>query len=133
MLRAAIQAEFRLGPEHAISRRLHLGTRMCFMTERAADTASWGAPGRSGLKHSLTRWAQVLFYNTVVRLLKAVGADGLFAWVTPRLETGYARASGARHPPWSPPECPCIFFLNRRVLFMISHATSHGLPALVKL
>lgn len=38
---------------------------------------------------------QVLFYNTVVRLLKAVGADSLFAWITPRLETGYATLSGA--------------------------------------
>eukprot|EP00208_Stichococcus_sp_RCC1054_P003189 CAMPEP_0206136652 /NCGR_PEP_ID=MMETSP1473-20131121/1891_1 /ASSEMBLY_ACC=CAM_ASM_001109 /TAXON_ID=1461547 /ORGANISM="Stichococcus sp, Strain RCC1054" /LENGTH=812 /DNA_ID=CAMNT_0053529351 /DNA_START=361 /DNA_END=2799 /DNA_ORIENTATION=- len=36
----------------------------------------------------------VLFYNTVVRLLKAVGADSLFAWITPRLETGYATLSG---------------------------------------
>ncbi len=36
-----------------------------------------------------------VFYNTIIRLLKLLGADQFFAWITPRLETGYARIAGA--------------------------------------
>lgn len=39
----------------------------------------------------------VVFYNTVIRLLKWLGADAFSTWATPRLEELYARLSGVSH------------------------------------
>jgi hypothetical protein len=42
---------------------------------------------------------QVLFYNTVVRLLKAAGADEFFDRLTPRLEVTFAKLTGRQQSP----------------------------------
>ena len=50
---------------------------------------------RRGLRAAVQTYYTVVFYNTVTRVLKWLGAGSFFEWVTPRLERAYARLSGA--------------------------------------
>ncbi len=60
-------------------------------------TRRWrvGARVRRGLRAAVQTYYTVVFYNTVTRVLKWLGAGSFFEWVTPRLERAYARLSGA--------------------------------------
>ena len=53
-----------------------------------------GARARRGLRAAVQTYYTVVFYNTVTRVLKWLGAGSFFEWLTPRLETAYARLSG---------------------------------------
>ena len=59
-------------------------------------TRRWrvGARVRRGLRAAVQTYYTVVFYNTVTRVLKWLGAGSFFEWVTPRLERAYARVSG---------------------------------------
>ena len=46
------------------------------------------------LRAAVQTYYTVVFYNTVTRVLKWLGAGGFFEWLTPRIETAYARLSG---------------------------------------
>jgi len=54
-----------------------------------------GARVRRGLRAAVQTYYTVVFYNTVTRVLKWLGAGSFFERVTPRLERAYARLSGA--------------------------------------
>ena len=53
-----------------------------------------GARVRRGLRVAVQTYYTVVFYNTVTRVLKWLGAGSFFDWITPRVERAYARLSG---------------------------------------
>lgn len=65
--------------------------------QKAEARERWqvGARLRRGLRSAVQTYYTVVFYNTVTRVLKWLGAGSFFEWITPRLEKAYARLSGA--------------------------------------
>lgn len=82
---------------NSLQRQLSAAVQQGHSENKESGSHTLGSRISQTLRGAFQTYYTVVFYNTVIRLLRAIGADTFASWAAPRLEIAYALLAGSWH------------------------------------